>query len=81
MTLAEYLRLHREKKGAFAKRAEIHPSTLSRILSGKLFPRIPLMNHIKILTGNEVTEKDWNKRIDMPERKRRDNITYRVMPY
>ena len=63
MKLIDYL--HRENLTAtgFAKRIEVPPSTITRLLTGQRSPRLDLLE--KVMTGTEgaVTPNDF---VDLP---------------
>ena len=59
MKLTDYL--HREHLTAtgFAKRIEVPPSTITRLLGGQRSPRLDLLEKVMIGTGGEVTPNDF----------------------
>ena len=57
--LIDYLARKNITGGEFALKIDAHPSTVSRIINGKLIPTIDLACRIKSATGGHVKLEDW----------------------
>ena len=59
MTLAEYLRERAMTREQFAEKVGAHPVTVSKWISGTMFPRREKLARIAALTGGAVTASDF----------------------
>jgi transcriptional regulator with XRE-family HTH domain len=57
-SLTDYLSAENETQTAFARRAGLSDSTLSRVLAGKTPPTAALVEKVREATGGQVTEAE-----------------------
>ncbi len=59
MTLADYLTTQNLTPTEFARRSELPPSTVTRLLAGDRSPRLDLLKRIHKATAGQVTPNDF----------------------
>jgi len=67
MKLTAYLEAQKETAADFATRADMSPSTVSRLCSGERKPSVDMALRIKTLTQGAVDLPDWKAPKNRPK--------------